>query len=100
MQILCTRDLDAISECDAVLLSAGITPTWQRVEATFLAAVLEVDDADSENACAALTAVCAETGPPRTPQPPLPSSPLWQPAFATALGMACLLLVFFAITGP
>ena len=100
MELLATRDSWWMTQCEAALLAEGVSLRWIQAEDPG-AMLLDVPTSDVERVIATLSELFAEEAarPRRPPErPPLPPL-LLQPAFATGLSMAVLLLVFAWISG-
>lgn len=104
MVILCSRDLEAMTTVDAALLASGMEDIVWHPSGAEGAYELHVADAQAAlQASEVLSALWREERERQSLQPlPSPSvrAPLWQqPAFAWGVGMASLLLAFYAVTG-
>ncbi len=100
MLMLSTRDRWWMSQCDALLQAEGIEGRWLLVDS---ALVLDVPASEVERVAVALSGLWGEDRQralARRRLSELPRRPLWlQTPFILGLGIAALLLLFFALTG-
>jgi rhomboid protease GluP len=99
MEILATSDTWWMTQCDAVLLAEQIPSRWNAISGSS-AAVLDVPVSEAERAVCSLSELLGEELKKRqTIVEPVPQGPLLlQPAFAVAVCLAALTLVFFSMT--
>ncbi len=100
MVILCSRDLEAMTAVDTALLASGIDDIVWHPTPAMGAYELHVSEHDALQAACVLSALWREEQERLIPPVPSVNLPLWQqPAFAWGLGMASVLLAFYAVTG-
>ena len=101
MVILCSRDLEAMTAIDTALLASGIDDiVWHITEVQGAYELHVAGLSEAVRASEILSALGREEQERRVPHTPPLDLALWQqPAFAWGLGMAALLLAFYAVTG-
>ena len=100
MVILCSRDLEAMTAVDAALLASGVDDIVWHPAGIEGAYELHLSEHDAGVANDVLSALWREDQERQTLLEPSTTLALWQqPAFAWGLGMASVLLAFYAVTG-